>query len=152
MKVRASLFLVYLFLPKDNFALFSPCPDLVFDDLDIVLGKFKHWAHRLYPKLPFNDVTDRIAVLGKKAGVKVYLQKVRSGMIDPSAQARMAAGGQVSDGEDEDNVAREGDLRREDEGGQGRGQRMEDDEDEPLRSVFGCHETSEQFSRKFRTF
>ena len=26
----------------------------------------EHWAHRLYPKLPFDDVTDRIAVLGKK--------------------------------------------------------------------------------------
>ena len=89
-----------------------PGPDLVFDDLDLVLGKFKHWAHRLYPKLPFNDVTDRIAVLGKKAGVKVYLQKVRSGMIDPEAQARMAAGGQGQVSDEEDNVAREGDLER----------------------------------------
>ena len=30
------------------------------------MKKMEHWAHRLYPKLPFDDVTDRIAVLGKK--------------------------------------------------------------------------------------
>ena len=37
-----------------------------YSDLDEVMKKMEHWAHRLYPKLPFDDVTDRIAVLGKK--------------------------------------------------------------------------------------
>jgi TIMELESS-interacting protein len=40
----------------------------------------EHWAHRLYPKLPFDDVMDRISQLGKKMTVKTYLKKLRLGM------------------------------------------------------------------------
>jgi TIMELESS-interacting protein len=31
----------------------------------------EHWAHRLYPKLPFEDVMNRISILGKKKTVQV---------------------------------------------------------------------------------
>ncbi len=42
-----------------------------FDDLDKAMKKMEHWAHRLYPKLPFDDVMARISVLGKKMTVHV---------------------------------------------------------------------------------
>ena len=46
--------------------------DYVFDDLDKYMKKMEHWAHRLYPKLPCDDVMARISVLGKKMAVQVF--------------------------------------------------------------------------------
>ena len=40
----------------------------------------KHWAHRLYPKLPFDDVTKQIAHVGKKMQIQTNLKKIRMGM------------------------------------------------------------------------
>ncbi|XP_059089914.1 TIMELESS-interacting protein-like [Tigriopus californicus] len=53
-----------------------------FEDLNLVLKKLEHWAHRLYPKLPFDDVSDRLTVLGKKMAVKTYLKKLRMGIVE----------------------------------------------------------------------
>jgi len=54
--------------------------DHVFEDLDHVMQKMEHWAHRLYPKLPCDDVMARISVLGKKMAVKTNVKKMRMGM------------------------------------------------------------------------
>ena len=44
----------------------------------------KHWAHRLYPKLPFDDVTKQISNLGKKMQIQTNLKKIRMGEdVDP---------------------------------------------------------------------
>ena len=44
----------------------------------------KHWAHRLYPKLPFDDVTKQINNLGKKMQIQTNLKKIRMGEdVDP---------------------------------------------------------------------
>ena len=51
-----------------------------FNDLDIVVKRLKHWAHRLYPKLPFDDVTKQIANLGKKMQVQTQVKRIRLGM------------------------------------------------------------------------
>ena len=48
--------------------------DHVFEDLDRAMKKMEHWAHRLYPKLPFDDTMARISVLGKKMTVSVIFQ------------------------------------------------------------------------------
>ena len=48
--------------------------DHVFEDLDRAMKKMEHWAHRLYPKLPFDDTMARISVLGKKMAVSVIFQ------------------------------------------------------------------------------
>lgn len=42
-----------------------------FRDLDKMMKRMEHWAHRLYPKLPFDDVMARISQLGKKKNVQV---------------------------------------------------------------------------------
>ena len=48
------------------------------------MNRLKHWAHRLYPKLPFDDVTKQITHLGKKMQIQTNVKKIRLGMdIDP---------------------------------------------------------------------
>ena len=52
--------------------------------MDIVINRMKHWAHRLYPKLPFDDVTKQITHLGKKMQIQTNVKKIRLGLdIDP---------------------------------------------------------------------
>ena len=41
----------------------------------------EHWDHRLYPKLPFDDVMKRISVLGKKMAVNSYMKKLRLDLV-----------------------------------------------------------------------
>ena len=44
----------------------------------------KHWAHRMYPKLPFDDVTKQIANLGKKMQIQTNVKRIRLGLgVDP---------------------------------------------------------------------
>jgi len=66
---------------SDVFAEFKPKGgDHVFEDLDRAMQKMEHWAHRLYPKLPFDDVMARISVLAtKKMAIKTNVKKIRMG-------------------------------------------------------------------------
>merc|ERR1712129_8645 len=46
------------------------------------MKKMEHWAHRLYPKLPFDNVLDILANrLGKKKVVQTHVKKIRLGMV-----------------------------------------------------------------------
>ena len=77
-----------------------------FDDLDVVMKKLEHWAHRLYPKLPFDNVIDVIANrLGKKKTVQTHVKKIRLGM--DTVPVRIGGGEDVVS-EAEDEVARYG--------------------------------------------
>lgn len=40
-------------------------------DLEIILSKMEHWAHRFFPKLPFDDCVDSVAKLGNTKLVQV---------------------------------------------------------------------------------
>ena len=40
-------------------------------DLRFLLQQYEYWANNLFPKLTFNDVTDRIEALGKKKDFRV---------------------------------------------------------------------------------
>ena len=44
--------------------------DHVFEDLDRAMQKMEHWAHRMYPKLPFDNTMARVSVLGKKMQIQ----------------------------------------------------------------------------------
>nr|CAG4649573.1 EOG090X0AVC [Scapholeberis mucronata] len=46
-------------------------------DLDLILSKMEHWAHRLFPKLPFDDCVEQIAKLGGNRIVQVHMKKFR---------------------------------------------------------------------------
>jgi len=42
-----------------------------FDQLDDIINRMEHWAHRLYPKFKFEDFLERVNKLGHKKSVKV---------------------------------------------------------------------------------
>ncbi|XP_046438773.1 TIMELESS-interacting protein-like [Daphnia pulex] len=51
-------------------------------DLETVLSQMEHWAHRLFPKLPFDDCIESVAKLGNNKSVQVYMKRFRMGMLD----------------------------------------------------------------------
>ncbi|KAF4520750.1 hypothetical protein B566_EDAN007379 [Ephemera danica] len=50
------------------------------EDLDLVLGRLQHWAHRLFPSYTFDDCLEKLEKLGSKKTVNVQLKKIRMGM------------------------------------------------------------------------
>ncbi|KAA0184968.1 hypothetical protein HAZT_HAZT008337 [Hyalella azteca] len=72
------------------------------EDLGILLQKLKHWAHRLYPKLPFADTIAQIEKLGNKKPVQVNVKRLRMDMYETPKEDAEA-------GEVVDDVERVGD-------------------------------------------
>uniref|UniRef100_A0A1B6C5C2 TIMELESS-interacting protein n=2 Tax=Clastoptera arizonana TaxID=38151 RepID=A0A1B6C5C2_9HEMI len=52
------------------------------EDLDKIMGRLEHWAHRLFPRYTFDDCLDKIEKLGTKRPVQNYLRRIRLGMED----------------------------------------------------------------------
>ena len=50
-------------------------------DLDRVMKRMEHWAHRLFPKLEFDDFVERLEKLGTKKELQVFVKKYRQDMI-----------------------------------------------------------------------
>ncbi|NXP03743.1 TIPIN protein, partial [Thinocorus orbignyianus] len=46
-------------------------------DLKTLIQHMEHWAHRLYPKLQFEDFIDRVESLGNKKEVQTCLKRIR---------------------------------------------------------------------------
>lgn len=44
-------------------------------DLKLLMQRYEHWAHRLFPKFPFADVVDQVENLGNKKLVQVQQGK-----------------------------------------------------------------------------
>jgi len=40
-------------------------------DLNTLMSAYEHWAHRLFPKMPFDEVVERLEKLGQKREVQV---------------------------------------------------------------------------------
>ncbi|XP_038076851.1 TIMELESS-interacting protein-like [Patiria miniata] len=49
-------------------------------DLNRLMSTMEHWAHRLFPKMPFDEVIERIEKLGKKRQVQTCIKKIRLDM------------------------------------------------------------------------
>lgn len=49
-------------------------------DLQIIMRYLEHWAHRLFPKMPFDEVLERIEKLGTKNEVKTCIKRMRLDM------------------------------------------------------------------------
>ncbi|XP_069338740.1 TIMELESS-interacting protein [Eulemur rufifrons] len=47
------------------------------EDLKMLIRHMEHWAHRLFPKLQFEDFIDRIEYLGNKKEVQTCLKRIR---------------------------------------------------------------------------
>ncbi|XP_045585145.2 TIMELESS-interacting protein isoform X1 [Procambarus clarkii] len=54
------------------------------EDIDVLLKILEHWAHRLFPKLPFRDTLEQIEKLGMKKNVQVLLKRLRLDMFTES--------------------------------------------------------------------
>lgn len=50
------------------------------EDLDSLLSHLEHWAHRLHPKMTFDDCLEKIERLGHKKEIQVCMKKLRMGM------------------------------------------------------------------------
>ncbi|KAM4597237.1 TIMELESS-interacting protein [Fundulus diaphanus] len=50
------------------------------EDLRLLMHKMENWAHRLYPKLQFEDFVDRVEKLGSKKDVQTCLKRIRLDM------------------------------------------------------------------------
>nr|XP_046253073.1 TIMELESS-interacting protein [Scatophagus argus]XP_046253082.1 TIMELESS-interacting protein [Scatophagus argus] len=50
------------------------------EDLQLLMQKMENWAHRLYPKLQFEDFIDKVEKLGKKKEVQTCLKRIRLDM------------------------------------------------------------------------
>ncbi|NXD19610.1 TIPIN protein, partial [Spelaeornis formosus] len=47
------------------------------EDLKTLIQHMEHWAHRLFPKLQFEDFIDRVESLGNKKEVQTCLKRIR---------------------------------------------------------------------------
>uniref|UniRef100_A0A2K6LG89 TIMELESS-interacting protein n=1 Tax=Rhinopithecus bieti TaxID=61621 RepID=A0A2K6LG89_RHIBE len=47
------------------------------EDLKMLIRHMEHWAHRLFPKLQFEDFIDRVEYLGSKKEVQTCLKRIR---------------------------------------------------------------------------
>ncbi|XP_046549910.1 TIMELESS-interacting protein-like isoform X2 [Haliotis rubra] len=47
------------------------------DDLRVMMKYLEHWAHRLFPMMPFDEVLERIEKLGTKKEVQTCIKKMR---------------------------------------------------------------------------
>ncbi|XP_031832496.1 uncharacterized protein LOC116426936 [Nomia melanderi] len=52
-------------------------------DLDRILKRIEHWAHRLFPKLEFDAFLEKVEKLGTKRELTVFVKKYRQDMINP---------------------------------------------------------------------
>ncbi|KZC04181.1 PREDICTED: protein TIPIN homolog [Dufourea novaeangliae] len=52
-------------------------------DLDRIMKRMEHWAHRLFPKMEFDGFLDRLEKLGTKKDLQVFIKKYRQDMINP---------------------------------------------------------------------
>ncbi|KAF6032328.1 TIPIN [Bugula neritina] len=69
------------------------------EDLNKMMAKMEHWAHRLFPKLPFDQLIERVERLGQKKPVQSCVNKIRLDM--PILDEDFVT--QLSDGEDKAN-------------------------------------------------
>ncbi|XP_060073621.1 TIMELESS-interacting protein-like isoform X2 [Ylistrum balloti] len=68
-------------------------------DLGVIMKYLEHWAHRLFPKMPFDEVLERIERLGTKKEVQSCIKKMRLDM--PILSSDFV---QEADEEDEDGM------------------------------------------------
>lgn len=53
------------------------------EDLDAVMKRMQHWAHRMFPKYGFDDSLATIEKLGRKKPTQSYMNKYRMGLLQP---------------------------------------------------------------------
>uniref|UniRef100_A0A1I8A084 TIMELESS-interacting protein n=1 Tax=Steinernema glaseri TaxID=37863 RepID=A0A1I8A084_9BILA len=56
-----------------------------YENLNMIMKKIEHWGHLLYPRLHFDDLTNKLDSVGQKAVVKLHMRHLRNdtGPYDP---------------------------------------------------------------------
>ncbi|XP_033634504.1 TIMELESS-interacting protein-like isoform X2 [Asterias rubens] len=75
-------------------------------DLNRLMSTMEHWAHRLFPKMPFDEVIERIEKLGRKKPVQTCIKKIRMDMplMDEDFEGDEEGAGDTNvAGDDDDN-------------------------------------------------
>lgn len=53
------------------------------EDLDMIMKRMEHWAHRVYPKYNFTDFLSVTEKLGKKKEMQTHMNRYRQDMLEP---------------------------------------------------------------------
>ncbi|VDL77473.1 unnamed protein product [Nippostrongylus brasiliensis] len=120
-------------------------PDLKkdpYENLAVMLKKYEHWAHVMFPKLKFEDVVSRCETLGDKRPVKVYMMKSRLGMKltdEDFAPVRRKKGDEIIETEN-----------NEDDAGRIRERDSSDDEENYYDPLESAHSSAEEEERRRR--
>lgn len=73
-------------------------------DLDRIMKRLEHWAHRLFPKLEYDDFLAKVETLGKKKELQVFVKKYRMDMVTSDDGAIQNDADLVDEKEDEAQV------------------------------------------------
>lgn len=57
-------------------------------DLNNIIKRMEHWAHRLYPHFNFDDVISTCEKLGKKKEIQRHMYRYRQGVLEPELIVR----------------------------------------------------------------
>ena len=60
------------------------------EDLDVIMKKLEHWAHRLFPKYNLDDTLAVIENIGKKQVIHTYMNRYRMGMLEEEKPANLS--------------------------------------------------------------
>lgn len=53
------------------------------EDINLIMGRMQHWAHRAFPKMKFDDALDVVEGLTKKRIIQTHMHKYRMDMLQP---------------------------------------------------------------------
>lgn len=66
------------------------------DDLNMVMKRLEHWAHRLYPNYTFDDFVTQVEKLGRKKELQTHMYRYRHGLLEDVSKNK-DNGGEVAD-------------------------------------------------------
>lgn len=62
------------------------------DDLNAVMKRLEHWAHRLYPNYTFDDFVAQVEKLGRKKELQTHMYRYRHGLLEDIAKNKNNGG------------------------------------------------------------
>lgn len=80
------------------------CADLKFrgkgherEDLNNIMKRLEHWAHRLYPNYKFDDFIGVAEKLGRKKQMQTHMYRYRQGLLDVTPNPDLVADNEVEE-------------------------------------------------------
>lgn len=67
------------------------------DDLNAMIKRLEHWAHRLYPNYTFDDFVTQVEKLGRKKELQTHMYRYRHGLLEDTAKNKENNGTEEGD-------------------------------------------------------